>query len=130
VSSENVSSLGFLFPNNKWGHPIRGPCQEEKFILCGEIYFLANNSPQRTQRNEKIAGEKTINFYSGFEPNLCVLCLQPIMLRVLPVKVWLRQLTVWPDSYTRRSLGVTPGSESSKVKVLAGEERATRRAVA
>jgi hypothetical protein len=61
---------------------------------------------------------------------LCGLCSQPIMLRVLPVKVWLRQLTVWPDSHTRRFLGATPGSESSKVKALAGEEQATHRAVA
>jgi hypothetical protein len=60
----------------------------------------------------------------------CDLCSQPIMLRVLPVKVWLRQLTVWPDSHTRRFLGATPGSESSKVKALAGEEQATHRAVA
>jgi hypothetical protein len=24
-----------------WGHPLKGPCQEEKFILCEKIYFLA-----------------------------------------------------------------------------------------
>jgi hypothetical protein len=41
----------------------------------------SKNSPQRTQRNEKIAGEKTINFYSGFEPNLCVLCGEVIFSR-------------------------------------------------
>ena len=24
-----------------WGHPLKGPCQEEKLILCEKIYFLA-----------------------------------------------------------------------------------------
>jgi len=52
------------------------------------------------------------------------------MLHVLLVEVQLRQLTVWPDSYIRRFLEATPGSESSKVKALAGEERTTYRAVA
>jgi len=25
----------------EWGHPLKGPCQEEKLILCEKIYFLA-----------------------------------------------------------------------------------------
>jgi hypothetical protein len=34
------------FPGNgkwgqKWGHPLKGPCQEEKVTLCEKIYFLA-----------------------------------------------------------------------------------------
>jgi len=27
--------------HGKWGHPLKGPCQEEKLILCEKIYFLA-----------------------------------------------------------------------------------------
>ena len=52
---------------------------------------------------------------------LCALCLQPIGPHVLPVKVWLRKLTVYPHSYIRRPTEVTQSGESSKVNVLAGE---------
>ena len=47
-------------------------------------------------------------------PFLRWLCLQPIRLRVLPVKVRPRELAVSPRSYNRLSLEVTPEMKARK----------------
>ena len=32
---------GGSWERGEWGHPLKGPCQEEKLILCEKIYFFA-----------------------------------------------------------------------------------------
>jgi hypothetical protein len=61
---------------------------------------------------------------------LDVFRLQPIMPCFLPVRVRRRELAVCPRSHTRRRPGVIQSGESSSVKALVGEGRASLRAVA
>ncbi len=42
----------------EWGHPLKGPCQEEKLILCEKIYFLAKLQYGEKESNKWMQIEK------------------------------------------------------------------------
>jgi len=65
----------------KWGHPLKGPCQEEKPILGEKIYFLAELRYQATA----ISTIAEISFRFRLQPALHQ---SPIRIKVMSEKVF------------------------------------------
>src|SRR5438876_3370681 len=83
-----------------------------------ERFSPQTDEPEFTAEPTETAEEPMMRF------SLCdlgVVCLQPIMLLVLPVKVRSRELAVCPRSDIRHLCGGDSGGESSNVNVLVGE---------